>query len=93
MKKLTSTQQRVYEELIEKVNNARSCKDYDEYWDKYCSSIQRRWKPDYEKYYIEALNGIAGICRAKHETLKKLEMLGLIKIINIEWNKIQLVEN
>lgn len=90
--KLTPTQQKVYDELVTSVNQARECKDYDEYWNKYYSNrFQARWKPDFEKDYLDAVNGIISIYRAKHETLKKLETLGLVKIINIELNLIQLI--
>lgn len=91
--KLTTTQQKVYDEIVTKINNARDCKDYEEYWNKYYADrIQARWKPDYEIYYIENLKGIVGVYRAKHETLKKLETLGLVKIIDIKLDKIQLIE-
>ena len=92
MAKLSTTQQKVYDELVRKVNEARGCKDYDEYWNKYITGVQQRWKPDYEKTYIRALDGIISVYRAKHETLLKLEKLGLVKIIDIELNVIQLVE-
>lgn len=92
MAKLSPTQQRVYDELVRKVNEARECKNYDEYWSKYIRGVQERWKPDYEKTYLRALDGIISIYSAKHETLKKLETLGLVKIIDIELNVIQLVE-
>lgn len=91
--KLTATQERIYRELITKVNEARECKDYDEYWSRYFSNIQARWKEEWKCIYDEALVGIVSIYRAKHESLKKLEMWGLIEIIDIELNKIKLIEN
>lgn len=92
MKKLTNAQQKVYDELVGRVTEARECKNYDEYWSKHYKAIQDRYKPSFEKYYIQALNGISGVYRAKHETLRKLEKLGLVRIVDIELNVIQLVE-
>lgn len=91
--KLTPTQQKVYDELVRQVSEARECENYDEYWNKYFSNrFQACWKPDFEKDYLDATNGIISIYRAKHETLKKLETLGLVKIIKIETNLIQLID-
>lgn len=91
--KLTATQQRIYDELLREVNKARECKDYDEYWDKYCASrINPNYKAEFKGEYENALFGIVSIYKAKHESLKKLETLGLIKIIDIELNLIQLIE-
>lgn len=89
---LTNAQQKVYDELVKKVNEARECKDYDEYWIKHFSGWQESWKDFNKKYYDDALNGIISVYRAKHETLKKLEALGLVKIIKIETNLIQLID-
>ena len=90
--KLTATQQRIYDEVVKRVNGARECKNYDEYWDKhYAYAIQARWKADYEKFYLRALDGIVSVKQAKHESLKKLETLGLVRIIDIELNLVQLI--
>lgn len=90
--KLTKTQQIIYNELVEEVNKAKDSKNFDEYWDMYYSDrFQAQWKPTFENTYLQACNGIVSVYKAKHESLRKLEFLGLIKIINIETNLIQLV--
>lgn len=90
--KLTATQQRIYDELVCEVNKARECKNYDEYWARYYAGrFQEYCKDLFKGSYENALCGIISVYRAKHESLKKLETLGLVKIIDIELNLIQLI--
>lgn len=90
--KLTKVQQRVYDELVSNVTEAKECGSFDEWFSKACKGINPKYKDMCKGAYENLLHGICSIDNAKVETLKKLESLGLIKIVNLKTNLIQLIE-
>lgn len=96
MKKLSDTQEKVINYAKQMIDKAKN-EGIDAIF-KYHGIANRKETNElcermFTKEYEELLQNI--VCTpswiSKHETLKKLESLGLIRIIKIEWNKFQLL--
>ena len=90
--KITKAQQRVYDELVSNVTEARESGSFDAWFAKAHKGMNPNYKEMCRGSYENLLHGVCSIYKAKDETLKKLESLGLIKIVNLKTNLIQLIE-
>lgn len=85
--KLSKAQERVMQDARQKVDNARACETFEEYFTK--QSIHTpQWLIEMDSYkkktlehYQNEKNGIVDTYKVNTRTLRKLEELGLIKII------------
>lgn len=92
--KLSKAQERVMQDAKQKIDNARACETFEEYFTKYIAPYNNgAWKtiesyqtkdPEALSHYIQFWNnekdGIV-LCEADSRTIRKLEEFGLIKII------------
>ena len=91
---LTAAQQKVLNEGVQKMISAQSCRTSYEYFKKHMTG----WRESEtalqiaDRVFQDAQENIVDVYRAKHETLLKLEKLGYIEIVNIEYNKFRLVK-
>lgn len=92
MKKLTATQQSVMDEAWKKLHNINSCRTGYEYFKKH----KQGWRETEEMVRFATMeweDGKQNIVdvSASHQTLRALEKAGCIRIVDIEWNKFEIL--
>lgn len=94
MAKLSVAQQKVMDEAKEDIDQARSCRTFDEYFDKYvartcsamsntaekCKATAPAYYEHHKRWYERHLEGIV-LTHCSSKTLEKLAKLGLIEIL------------
>ena len=92
--KLSKAQERVMQDAKQKIDNARACETFEEYFTKHIAPYNNgAWKtiesyqtkdPEALAHHIQFWNNEKDgtvLCEADSRTIRKLEELGLIKII------------
>ena len=85
--KLSKAQQQVMQDAMQKIDRARACETFEEYFTK-SSEHTPQWLVEMDSYKEKTLkqwqdekNGIVSTYKVNTKTLRKLEELDLIKII------------